>query len=241
MAILPTRSVGLIISAGNRTVEPYFRQFGPKNLGFFVTRIRMGSGGERTLDEIANDAVLAGKLLTDAKVNAICLQGTGIVMERGPSGEADLIASICKATKTPTYTATQAVVEAFRAMAMQRIVLIHPLGDIPMQREKTYLEASGFSVIHAAGLGRQEQSAFIPPDTWLDVARNNDHVGADGFFLSGSNTTMFEAVEQIEKVLGKPVVTSVQASLWAGVQRVLGVGNAYEVLPSGIGNLFLAG
>jgi len=241
MAILPTRGLGLIVSAGNRTVEPYFREFGPKTLGIFSTRIRMGSGGERTLDEIANDAIVAGKLLTDAKVNVICLQGTGIMMERGISGEADLIASICKATATPTYTATQATVEALRALAMERILLIHPLGDIPMKREQTYLEASGFSVVHAVGLGRQEQSASIPPNTWLDIAKDNDHVGADGFFLSGSNTTMFEAVEQIEKELGKPAVTSVQASLWAGVRRVLGVVNAYEALPSGIGKLFTVG
>jgi maleate isomerase len=241
MAILPTRGLGLIVSAGNRTVEPYFREFGPKKLGFFVTRIRMGSGGERTLDEIANDAIIASKLLTDAKVNVICLQGTGIMMERGPSGEAELITSICKATSTPTYTATQAVVEALRALAVQRIVLIHPLGGIPMKREQTYLEASGFSVTHAVGLGRQEQSASIPPNTWIDVAKDNSDVGADGFFLSGSNTTMFEAVEQIEKELGKPVVTSVQASLWAGVRRVLGVGNAYEALPPSIGQLFTVG
>ena len=241
MAILPTRSLGLIISAGNRTVEPYFREFAPKKLGFFITRIRMGSGGTRTPDKIANDVVAAGEFLTDAKVDVICLQGTGIVMERGLSGEGELVASICKATKTPTYTAAQAAIEALHSMNMQRIVLINPLGDIAIQREQTYLEALGFSVIHSIGLGRQEQSARIPSKTWLDAAKNNDRADADGFFLSGSNTTMFEAVERIEKELGKPVVTSVQASLWAGIRRVLGPANAYEVLPSGIGNLFNSG
>ena len=241
MAILPTRSLGLIISAGNQTVEPYFREFAPKNLAFFITRIRMGSGGARKPYKIANDVVAAGELLTDAKVDVICLQGTGIVMERGLSGEGELVASICKATKTPTYTAAQAAIEALHAMNMQRIVLINPLSDIAIQREQTYLEALGFAVIHSIGLGRQKQSARIPSKTWLDAAKNNDRADADGFFLSGSNTTMFEAVERIEKELGKPVVTSVQASLWAGIRRVLGPVNAYEVLPSGIGNLFNTG
>lgn len=237
MALLPMRGLGLILSAGNRTVEPYFREFGPQNLGVFSTRMRMGSGGGRTLDEIANDAIDAGRLLSDAKVDVICLQGTGIMMERGPEGEAELIASICKATGTPTYTATQAAVEALRALSLEKIVLIHPLGEEPMAREQSYLEALGISVVRAVGRGGREQSAAIPPQAWVDLAKENDHEDAAGFFLSGSNTTMTEAVEQIERDLGKSVVTSVQASLWAGVRRVLGVNNAYEAPPSALGRL----
>ena len=52
---------------------------------------------------------------------------------------------------------------------------------------------------------------------------------------------MFEAIAQIESELGKPAVTSVQASLWAGIRRVLGMGNAYESLPAGAGKLFTVG
>ena len=193
------------------------------------------------MDDIAEDATIAGKLLTDAKVDVICLQGTGIMMERGPMGEAELIASLCKETSTPTYTATQAAVEALRALEMERIVLIHPLGEEPMAREQSYLEASGFSVANAVGRGGQEQSSAIPPKAWLDMARESDRDDADGFFLSGSNTTMFEAVGQIEAELGKPVVTSVQASLWAGARRVLGMSNAYETPPPAAGQLFTIG
>lgn len=241
MAILPTRGLGLIVSAGNRTVEPYFREFGPTNLGVFSTRMRMGSGGNRTLDEIAEDAIVAGKLLTDAKVDVICLQGTGIMMERGSSGEAELIASICKATSTPTYTATQAAIEALQALELKKIVLIHPLGETPMAREQAYLEGLGISVTHSVGRGGREQSASIPLQAWVELAKQNDRPDADGFFLSGSNTTMFEAIAQIESELGKPAVTSVQASLWAGIRRVLGMGNAYESLPAGAGKLFTVG
>jgi len=241
MAILPTRGLGLIVSAGNRTVEPYFRKFGPEQLGVFATRMRMGSGGGRTMDEIAEDATVAAKLLTDAKVDVICLQGTGIIMERGPSGEAELIAAICKATSTPTYTATQAAVEALKALELRNIVLIHPLGENPMAREQAYLEELGISVVHSVGRGGREQSASVPSQAWVDLAQENDRPEADGFFLSGSNTTMFEAIAQIESAFGKPAITSVQASLWAGARRVLGMGNAYETPPAGAGQLFTVG
>ncbi|MBK17656.1 MAG: hypothetical protein CMM52_02275 [Rhodospirillaceae bacterium] len=234
---LPTRGLGLILSSGNRTVEPYFRHYAPENMAVFTTRMRMGAGGGRSMEEIANDAIEAARLLSDAKVDVICLQGTGIMIERGPSGEAELIADICKATATPTFTAAQAVVEAVRALSLDRMVMVHPLGEKPMARERNYLESLGVNVVHAAGRGGREQSAAIPSNVWADLAIENDREDAEGFFLSGSNTTMTEAVESIELKTGKPVVTSVQASLWAGVRRVLGINNAYETPPSMLGRL----
>ena len=93
-------------------------------------------------------------------------------MERGPSGEAELIASICKATSTPTYTATQAAVEALQALELKKIVLIHPLGETPMAREQAYSGRAWCNREHIQlGRGGREQSASIPPQTWADLAR----------------------------------------------------------------------
>ena len=39
-------------------------------------------------------------------------------------------------------------------------------------------------------------------------------------FLSGSNTTMLEAIAPLEQALGKPVVSSIQAALWDGTRRL---------------------
>ena len=52
--------------------------------------------------------------------------------------------------------------------------------------------------------------------TTLDNAREE----ADGYFLSCTNTTQIEAIEELEAALGKPVVSSNQAVLWGAVKRL---------------------
>lgn len=235
--ILPTARLGVILSSGNRTVEPYFRAFGPRNLGIHVTRMRMGSGGRRPAGDIVGDAMACADLLADTGVDAIDLQATGIMMERGPEGEAEIVNAITEATGIATYTATQAVVESLQALSIKRVILIHPMDEAAYGRERVYLEASGFTVVHAAGLGLGEGSALLPPADWLAAAQAHDRDEGDGFFLSGSYTTMLEGVAPIEASLGKPVVTSIQAALWAGARRLSSNIGDYEPAPD-LGRLF---
>jgi maleate cis-trans isomerase len=60
----------------------------------------------------------------------------------------------------------------------------------------------------------------ITPRRWLELAREHDRADADAIFLSCTNTTQMEAIEDIELALGKPVVNSNQAVLWGCVQRL---------------------
>lgn len=219
-SILPAARLGVIVSSGNRTVEPYFNAFGPQSLGIYATRMRMGSGGRNKAEDIVTDAVRGAELLADAGVDVIDLQATGIMMERGPDGEAAVIEKITDATGIPAFTATQAVVEALAALAVRRVILIHPGDDRAIARETAYLEAVGLTVSHAVGMNSSEVVVPAPPEDWIAVAKELGNVDGDGLFLSGSFTTMLEAVAPIEAALGKPAVTSVQAALWAGMNRL---------------------
>ncbi len=216
----PTAHMGVILSSGNRTVESYFRAFAPDRLGIHVTRMRMGSGGQRAPGDIQADVVRCAGLLADAKVELIDLQATGIMMERGPDGEAAVVRSINDATGIPAFTATQSVVEALRALGVARVILVNPYDEASIARERTYLEAVGFTVAHAVGLGYGARSGAVPPAEWVEAARAHDQPDGDGLFLSGSNTTMLEAIAPLEQALGKPVVSSIQAALWDGTRRL---------------------
>ena len=236
--VLPNARLGIILSSGNWTLETYFRAWAPDDLGIHVTRMRMGSGGARTGAEIEKDALQGARLLADAGVDLIDLQGTGIMMERGPDGEAAMVTAIEQASGTPAYTATGAAVGALRALGLVRLVLIGPYGDEAVARERTFLEAAGFSVIDAAGLALGERANRLPPADWVSAACAHDHDDADGIFLSGSDTRMAEAVAPLEAALGKPVVTSVQAALWTGVRRLAPKLSATPPAPE-LGRLFV--
>ena len=57
-------------------------------------------------------------------------------------------------------------------------------------------------------------------EDWTKLAQDNDRPEADGIFLSCTNTTQIEAIADIERLLGKPVVNSNQAVLWGCMQRL---------------------
>lgn len=236
-SILPSARLGVIVSSGNRTVEPYFNALGPEGLGIYATRMRMGSGGRKAADDIVADAVRAAELLADTGVDVIDLQATGIMMERGPSGEAAIVQSITDATGIPAYTATQAVVEALNASKIRRVILIHPNDETAISRETAYLEAVGFTVSHAVAMKSGERLTPLPPEDWVDIAKAQGTADGDGLFLSGSFTTMLEAIAPIEAALGKPAVTSVQAALWAGIRRLSDRIGTYQP-PAQLGRLF---
>jgi maleate cis-trans isomerase len=81
--------------------------------------------------------------------------------------------------------------------------------------------------------------AAVTPKRWLELAREHDRADADGIFLSCTNTTQIEAIEDIELALGKPVVNSNQAVLWGSVRRLGGKLGAVPAVP-GLGRLMTA-
>ena len=60
----------------------------------------------------------------------------------------------------------------------------------------------------------------MTPAEWAELARQHDRPEIDGIFLSCTNTTQIEAIVEIERTLGKPVVNSNQAVLWGCVRRL---------------------
>jgi maleate isomerase len=77
-------------------------------------------------------------------------------------------------------------------------------------------------VVKDVALACATPAAFeaITPQRWYELAVENDSPEIDGVFLSCTNTTQIEAVDAIERALGKPVVNSNQAVLWGCLNRL---------------------
>ena len=70
----------------------------------------------------------------------------------------------------------------------------------------------------------------------MELAIEHAREAADGYFLSCTNTTQIEAIEPIERRLGKPVVNSNQAVLWACMNRLRSTLGDVRLAP-GLGRL----
>jgi maleate isomerase len=214
--------IGLIIPSSNRLTEPQFHRYAPAGVGIHVTRLRMTGKFRRPLSELKNDIAAAAAALGDAKPGVVVFHCTASSMEAGLEGKKALVETISEASGAAAITTGQAIVEALRHLQIKKLVLLSPYVKKTNEEEIAYLTSAGFEVLHdfAHGLSGSDDYIAVPPERWRDLAWENRRDDADGYLLSCTNTTMIEAIEATEQKLGKPVVTSNQATLWACLRRL---------------------
>jgi maleate cis-trans isomerase len=218
----PLARLGLIIPSVNTLSESQFAYFCPASLGIHVSRLRMSGKWKRPLAALDEETAAAANLLSDVKPDLIVFHCTGASMREGPKSDAIVRDIIRKATGIESFTTGGAVVEALNALDAKRIVLISPYVQSNNDTEIAYLEKSGITVIHDVALGLRggDEYVGVAPERWVRVAVENARADADAYFLACTNTRQIEAIEEIEQRLGKPVVNSNQAVMWASLNRL---------------------
>ena len=213
--------VGLIIPAVNTLSEPQFNHFAPEGLGVYVTRARVAGKWRRPVAEMADEVRHTAALLSDMSPDLIVFHCTDSSMQEGPAGEKRLLDLIHDETKLPALSTSRLVADALTALGIKRAVVLSPyLSNDNIIR---YLTESGIEVVHDVKLGLTPQGfTEVTPQQWVALAREHDRPDADGIFLSCTNTTQIEAIAEIERTLGKPVVNSNQAVLWGCLTRLKG-------------------
>jgi maleate cis-trans isomerase len=213
--------IGLIIPSGNRMTEPQFNQYAPVGTGIYITRLRMTGQWRKPLSELKKSLTEAAEALSDTKPDLIVFHCTANSMENGLAHEAALVETIQNASGRPAITTAQAIREAFTHFGIKKLVLISPYVKQTNEHEVQYLGEAGFTVLHELGLGLESDAyGAVTPEQWIQVVRENTRPDADGYFLSCTNTRMIEVIEDLERELGKPVVSSNQATLWACLQKL---------------------
>jgi maleate cis-trans isomerase len=216
----PRARVGLIIPSVNTFCEPQFNRFAPEGLGVHVARARVAGEWKRPLPEMKGEIESAARLLADCAPDLIVFHCTDTSMSQGPQGEGRILDIVRDATGIEAMATSWLVLEAMHTLGMSRIVLL-----TPYQSNKPivdYLKAAGIAVVQDMALSLEAKDfGSITPTQWTELAVKNDRAEADGIFLSCANTTQIEAIADIERTLGKPVVNSNQAVLWGCVRRLL--------------------
>jgi maleate isomerase len=229
--LLPPRArVGLIIPSVNTYSEPQFNHFAPEGLGIHVARARVAGEWKRPLPEMKGEIADAAKLLSDAHPDVIVFHCTDTSMTQGPRGEGRILEIVKDATGIDAMATSRLVLDALETLGMKSVVLLTPYKSNKAVID--YLTAAGVKVVHDVALKLEAKNfGTVTPADWARLARENDRPEADGIFLSCTNTTQIEAIAEIEKTLGKPVVNSNQAVLWGCVKRLREKVGAVKPMP----------
>jgi len=214
-------SIGLIIPSSNRLTEPQFNAYAPEGVGIHITRLRMTGKFRKPLNELKRPLTEAAEALSDVKPGVIVFHCTANSMEAGLAHEKAIVEIVEQASGCPTITTAQALTQAFQHFGIKKLVLISPYVKATNQLEVNYLNETGYTVVRELGLGLETHAySSVTSEEWKKIVKENTQSDADGYFLSCTNTRMIEAIEDLERDLDKPVISSNQATLWACLRQL---------------------
>ncbi len=217
----PEARIGLIIPSANSLTEPQFHRYLPAGVSAHVARLRMAGKFRKPLEELKPSLVEAAEALSDVRPSLLVFHCTANSMENGLAHEAAIVDIVAQASGCQTISTAQAITRAFDQLGIKKLVLISPYVKATNEHEVHYLAEAGYTVIHELGLGLESHAyAKVTPEEWKKVVNENARDDADGYFLSCTNTRMIEAIDDLERDLGKPVVNSNQAVLWTCLNRL---------------------
>jgi maleate cis-trans isomerase len=223
--------IGLIIPSVNTYSEPQFNRFAPQGLGIHVARARVAGPHKRPLPQMTDEIATSAKLLSDCQPDVIVFHCTDTSMSQGPQGEGKILDIVKDASGIDALATSRLVRDALETMGIKKLVLLTPYKSNKPVID--YLAASGFTVARDVAMGLEAQDfGKVTPAQWAQMAKDKDGPDVDGIFLSCTNTTQIEAIADIERELGKPVVNSNQAVLWGCLKRLRGALAPLPPMPS---------
>jgi maleate cis-trans isomerase len=213
--------LGLIIPSVNTLSEPQFNRFAPAGLGVHVARARVAGEWKRPLPEMADEIATSARLLADCRPDVIVFHCTDTSMTQGPKGEGKILDIVQDATGIAAMATSRLVLEALQRLGLKSVVLLTPYKS--NKNIIDYLDASGIRVVRDVALAKAPMEfGAVTPQQWTELAVKHNGPDADGIFLSCTNTTQIDAIADIERLTGKPVVNSNQAVLWGCVRELKG-------------------
>ena len=207
--------IGMLVPSGNVIIEPQVNAMLPQGVALYATRLPLRGSSEAELLAMARNVEEAARLLAHASVGLVAFNCTA-VSTYSKAMEADIRQRIASATGLPALMTSEAIVAALRELKSKRIVLLTPYIADVNAREAGFLKESGFEVLSETGLGLDTNSemARLASGVWLDLARKKRSDRADAYLVSCTAVRSAEVIDEMERELGRPVVTSNQAIAW---------------------------
>ena len=219
--------IGVLLPPGNPTVEPELSAMVPAGVTLHFGRLEtppsVGKAGEHAGMEERVRAYregLAGPTaaLSQVRPAVMLLAHTASSYALGYGNEQTLVDRIASLAGAPALLAAQAVLAALRHLGVKRLALGTPYPESISRQGKAYWEAAGFEI---AGYHRLENVTDIYAENEeraYELACRADAPEADAVLLSGTGLPTVAVLETLERDLGKPVLSSNQASLWRALR-----------------------
>lgn len=216
--------IGLIAPSTNTTLEPEFARMTPDGIGVYVSRVyQAGRQEQSSYERMAADIGTASTLLATSEVDVIAFGCTSCTYFVSPDA---VKATMRKMAGCLPILTADAVLDALRALKVKRIAVIGPRTEFVTEREVQFLADAGFDIAasRCLGLGATEEErrsiGRVPPEVAFRLAMSVNRPDVEAVFVSCTQLPTLGIIEPLEQALGKPVITSNQATFWRCLRAV---------------------
>jgi len=213
--------LGFILMSTDLAAESDFFAMVPEGVAVHITRLKTDdyTTNETLALHIEHMAEAAARIQPDTKPDVVsyhCTSGSIVL------GEEVVMAEIRKgAPWAQPMCIVTGVVDALSELGAKKIVVGTPYLDEINTLEAEFLTTKGFEILDIQGLNLETGIEFghVTPSYWKAFAQQIDQPDADAVFLSCGGIRSLEVAEDIERLIGKPVITSNQAQFWSCLRR----------------------
>ncbi|MFX0067218.1 MAG: hypothetical protein ACFFC7_34235 [Candidatus Hermodarchaeota archaeon] len=140
-----------------------------------------------------------------------------------------LISTMEEKSGMPVTTSSEATVQALKALNIEKVAVLNPYMPSVSEKLEEFLSERGFTVvdIRTSFSGSMERLGLELPQKIYKWVKQLNISNADGVLISCTSYRALETVDILESEILKPVVTSIQATMWyalhlAGVGKTVG-------------------
>ncbi len=210
------RRIGMLLPSSSSVQERDIGRALPEDITLHVARMRLNNVDAELTLRIVQEIESESQKLADVDVDVIIFPATAPSSRNGPGYDQELIKRISAASGRPATTASTALLEALNLHSVKRIAIGAPWSDSVNQTVAAFLEANGVKVVAQEALGfvRNLEIGLLDPQSAFDIGRRANRPEADAILLACGNWSTFSIIDQLERDLGKPVLTTNQVTLW---------------------------
>ncbi len=218
--------IGIVVPSVNTVMEPWAQKVVPPGIGVFAARmfIPPATTPEAFIEMDRNEGKMAIRQLSSVFPDVVAYGCTASSIVQGLDYDAHLRAEITHDYKVPSTTAAHALLTAAKTLGANTVSIVSPYTKEVDEAEHRYFATAGLKVVGGACLGISDGFALAEPepDTLFELGKRGFDSSADALIMTCLNTRSHTVIDRLEQTLGKPVITSTQATLWHAL-RLAGI------------------
>ena len=133
---------------------------------------------------------------------------------RGLEGERVICHRIEAAANTRATTTSGGILAGCRALGLGKVAIAAPYVEEVSVKLGEFLEQGDIGVTRVRHMGLAEGIAEVSAEEIIRVGLETDTSDAEGLVIACTNLATLEVVPELERRLGKPVVSANQATVW---------------------------